>query len=236
MAERLTHQCNTEPGDGEHQRTCLSGVAPKRPLLPWDRVTCPDCLAVLRDTTTTVLVEAIREAWDIIRRAYGPMVDALADLADRLSPYVETATDEAEPPYPSEADVCAVCGLTLFSRAHLVDHPFAPVPLNAFRSDLPPAPCPTCQGPVRETVGMVCQTCGRDYGAPPLDGCELGAVVTWRPTFLPARVAVSTTGYAVQVSPGKWSWTADSGDGGYVTTDAIAPHVDRILTRGVKVP
>lgn len=23
--------------------------------------------------------------------------------------------------------------------------------------------CPTCSGPVRETVGMVCQTCGTDY-------------------------------------------------------------------------
>lgn len=28
-----------------------------------------------------------------------------------------------------------------------------------------PAPCPTCSGPVRETVGMVCQTCGTDYAA-----------------------------------------------------------------------
>lgn len=27
-------------------------------------------------------------------------------------------------------------------------------------------PCPTCMGPTRETVGMVCQTCGRDYGPP----------------------------------------------------------------------
>jgi hypothetical protein len=26
-------------------------------------------------------------------------------------------------------------------------------------------PCPTCSGPIRETVGMVCQTCGRDYAA-----------------------------------------------------------------------
>lgn len=25
-------------------------------------------------------------------------------------------------------------------------------------------PCPTCSGPQRETVGMVCQTCGTDYG------------------------------------------------------------------------
>lgn len=24
-------------------------------------------------------------------------------------------------------------------------------------------PCPTCSGPVRVTVGMVCQTCGTDY-------------------------------------------------------------------------
>lgn len=29
------------------------------------------------------------------------------------------------------------------------------------------APCRTCMGPVRETVGMVCQTCGKDYAASP---------------------------------------------------------------------
>ena len=27
-------------------------------------------------------------------------------------------------------------------------------------------PCPTCRGPIRETVGLVCQTCGTDYGRP----------------------------------------------------------------------
>lgn len=27
-------------------------------------------------------------------------------------------------------------------------------------------PCPTCSGPIRETVGMVCQTCGTDYSLP----------------------------------------------------------------------
>lgn len=26
-------------------------------------------------------------------------------------------------------------------------------------------PCPTCMGPVRETKGLVCQTCGKDYGS-----------------------------------------------------------------------
>lgn len=30
-------------------------------------------------------------------------------------------------------------------------------------------PCPTCTGPVRETVGMVCQTCGTDYSRPEPD-------------------------------------------------------------------
>lgn len=30
---------------------------------------------------------------------------------------------------------------------------------------LDPEPCPTCTGPTRETVGMVCQTCGTDYSA-----------------------------------------------------------------------
>jgi hypothetical protein len=37
-------------------------------------------------------------------------------------------------------------------------------------SVLPPAPCPTCSGPVRETTGLVCQTCGTDYGKPADDG------------------------------------------------------------------
>lgn len=30
-----------------------------------------------------------------------------------------------------------------------------------------PKSCPTCSGLWRETVGMVCQTCGTDYGSPP---------------------------------------------------------------------
>ncbi|MBN0039369.1 hypothetical protein JN535_04165 [Cellulosimicrobium cellulans] len=30
-----------------------------------------------------------------------------------------------------------------------------------------PKECPTCSGPRRETVNMVCQTCGTDYAAPP---------------------------------------------------------------------
>jgi hypothetical protein len=29
--------------------------------------------------------------------------------------------------------------------------------------------CPTCSGPSRETVGMVCQTCGTDYATPEPD-------------------------------------------------------------------
>ncbi len=33
--------------------------------------------------------------------------------------------------------------------------------------------CPTCTGPIRETVGLVCQTCGTDYGTPQkLTSCE----------------------------------------------------------------
>lgn len=30
--------------------------------------------------------------------------------------------------------------------------------------------CPTCSGPSRETVGMVCQTCGTDYATDRQDG------------------------------------------------------------------
>lgn len=39
------------------------------------------------------------------------------------------------------------------------------------------AGCPTCTGPTRETVGLVCQTCGRDYGDPaPWTGPALDGV------------------------------------------------------------
>jgi hypothetical protein len=38
--------------------------------------------------------------------------------------------------------------------------------------------CPTCMGPQRETVDMVCQTCGTDYAAgsrsAPVDSCTCG--------------------------------------------------------------
>lgn len=46
--------------------------------------------------------------------------------------------------------------------------------------------CPTCSGPVRETVGMICQTCGTDYATPASAGepkaqskaaSDLGSVV-----------------------------------------------------------
>lgn len=30
-------------------------------------------------------------------------------------------------------------------------------------------PCPTCTGPIRETVDMICQSCGTDYGPAPTD-------------------------------------------------------------------
>lgn len=29
---------------------------------------------------------------------------------------------------------------------------------------LPGSPCRQCSGPIRQTVGMVCQACGTDYG------------------------------------------------------------------------
>lgn len=42
-----------------------------------------------------------------------------------------------------------------------------PTPISA------PDGCPTCSGPIRETVGMVCQTCGTDYDPCPF--CEIAA-------------------------------------------------------------
>lgn len=69
--------------------------------------------------------------------------------------------------------------VTLLPPEALTDEQFAEFKA-AFRSGrgvrrwLPkPIPCPTCTGPVRETVGMVCQTCGTDYGAASTcEGCN----------------------------------------------------------------
>ena len=51
-----------------------------------------------------------------------------------------------------------------------------------------PDPCPTCQGPIRETKGLVCQTCGRDYGAPVLPEVEAwrlaNGLAGWTPLAL----------------------------------------------------
>lgn len=38
---------------------------------------------------------------------------------------------------------------------------------EARKRDQENRPCPTCSGPSRETVGMVCQTCGIDYAPHP---------------------------------------------------------------------
>lgn len=45
---------------------------------------------------------------------------------------------------------CGCCG-----------HPWPCLTAQALNGDK----CPTCEGPIRETVGLVCQTCGTDYGA-----------------------------------------------------------------------
>lgn len=64
-------------------------------------------------------------------------------------------------------------------------------------------PCPTCgSGPMRETVDMVCQTCGRDYGStmffvlldalrPLCDDLpgEPPALIAWGPEQLARKIA-----------------------------------------------
>lgn len=42
-------------------------------------------------------------------------------------------------------------------------HPAIVVP-DGTLIDMDLKTCPTCTGQVRETVGLVCQTCGTDYG------------------------------------------------------------------------
>lgn len=82
-------------------------------------------------------------------------------------------------------------------------------PRPAERADGPPAkPCPTCSGPSRETVGMVCQTCGTDYA--PLTEREQGWADAWAEVLTFARERASA-------GPG------------------VVGHVEVVGTRGVDI-
>lgn len=48
------------------------------------------------------------------------------------------------------------------------------------------AACPTCSGTTRETVGMVCQTCGTDYGQEP--PVRRACAWCWRPAVTTTRL------------------------------------------------
>lgn len=55
---------------------------------------------------------------------------------------------------------CWVCGRTSWNPED-VRYGYC----GACHDTTAPTPCPTCQGDRRETVGMVCPRCGRDYAA-----------------------------------------------------------------------
>lgn len=61
---------------------------------------------------------------------------------------------------------------------------------------MPEPPCPTCSGPSRETVGMVCQTCGTDYAPDAWNYPRLPAGVDLH-ACLACGAAVPTKGIAM---------------------------------------
>jgi hypothetical protein len=57
------------------------------------------------------------------------------------------------------------CALALAIVRAIRANPGEILALARLTADLEPEPCPTCNGRIRETVGMVCRTCGHDYAA-----------------------------------------------------------------------
>lgn len=95
-------------------------------------------------------------------------LDALHDVREAIAEAtagVPLLEDEDGAPYPGEVQAAHAL---ITSWDWTPEH--ADQILRALVADdlpavavLPVAPCPTCSGSRRETVGMVCQTCGTDY-------------------------------------------------------------------------
>lgn len=66
------------------------------------------------------------------------------------------------------------------------------------------AECPVCSGPKRETAGMVCQACGKDWGPPAggKPGFWLDDDGQWQPLSVTPPAALSATESADQPHPG----------------------------------
>lgn len=105
---------------------------------------------------------------------------ALADAPQRDGGKVwcETCEHEHIAPIPTVTYLCHECGFGQWT-SHMAEQHRAQTGHRTYRqghvlSTRPApqpeeiaAPCPTCSGPTRETVGMVCQTCGTDYAPQP---------------------------------------------------------------------
>jgi len=119
-----------------------------------------------------------------------------SDLLDVVRTF-KAATEDQTPPFlctechgtgydpaaPDPGGACSSCnGTRLAPLPHIsirrggITWPAPPAEGPSGLSGQPLDPwalgCPTCTGPIRETVGLVCQTCGTDYGTPALNACE----------------------------------------------------------------
>lgn len=104
-----------------------------------------------------------------------PFADLLRTLPASLA--VRRAVGSASISWPNGATAVVMTphqtwrGCSFDRLVHL-GHPSAVLPEHAvpsFAAARWVEPCPTCSGPTRRTVGMVCQTCGTDYGVAPDD-------------------------------------------------------------------
>ena len=118
----------------------------------------------LRDTAYAVI--AAVEDWQIAKAGPGKYAITLGVIGGKYLPewIAQSAIDRAT---KSEAAIARVreFRMTVTPNTDYNDG------YNRALEDAKRAldgPCPTCRGPIRETVGLVCQTCGTDYGR--LDG------------------------------------------------------------------
>lgn len=127
---------------------------------------------IINEADVTELCPACNDA-AAIARAFEPAVETVT-LADDLLPFVYTDAHGAQESMGALGDP-----LDPWPKRWVVivlddDDPrlSGKIGADGYLAAVPPSEhptvdersCPTCTGQVRETVGLVCQTCGTDYG------------------------------------------------------------------------
>lgn len=159
-------------------------------------------------TLTSAAAHALLAIHDTLRDIAGNSAEQyamLTEIRDRLPERAEATLDWLDEPVPvprpdpapdvdpdeawarerwaESANIASWSALHPETQRVLVDFARSARTESAPADVDPDEACPTCEGPTsRETVGMVCQTCGKDYAADVSDphGYWQGLVTFWR--------------------------------------------------------